>query len=208
MDFVRTINQATRKLPAWPIYIVAAVYVGWQFWLALNQSGRYLVEPINELEREYGETALLLLIAGLTVTPLRNWFGLNLIKYRRAIGITTFFLVLAHFLVWAVLDVQSVGRVWQETVKRPYVTVGMAAFVLLIPLALTSNNLSIRKLGAAGWRRLHRLTYPAAILAGLHYLWLVKGFQIDAIVYLAVILALLMVRFLRSRVRDRREQAG
>ncbi|MCA1775556.1 MAG: sulfoxide reductase heme-binding subunit YedZ [Loktanella sp.] len=177
------------------------MYVGWQFWLAVNQSGRYLVEPINELEREYGETALLLLIAGLAVTPIRIWSGVNLIKYRRAIGLTTFFLVLAHFLVWVVLDVQSLGRVWEEVVKRPYVTVGMAAFVLLIPLAVTSNNLSIRKLGASGWRKLHRLTYPAVVLAGLHYLWLVKGFQIEPVIYLAVILSLLVMRFLRSRSR-------
>jgi len=159
------------------------------------------VEPINELEREYGETALLLLIAGLMVTPIRRWSGVNLIKYRRAIGLSTFFLVLAHFLVWAVLDVQSLGRVWEEVLKRPYVTVGMAAFALLIPLALTSNTLSIRKLGASGWRKLHRLTYPAAVLAGLHYLWLVKGFQIEPVIYLAVILSLLLMRFLRSRSR-------
>lgn len=201
MTLSRTINLATRKVPAWPIYVVAAIYVGWQFWLALNQSGRYLVEPINELEREYGETALLLLIAGLAVTPIRIWSGVNLIKYRRAIGLTTFFLVLAHFLVWVVLDVQSLGRVWEEVVKRPYGTVGMAAFVLLIPLAVTSNNLSIRKLGASGWRKLHRLTYPAVVLAGLHYLWLVKGFQIEPVIYLAVILSLLVMRFLRSRSR-------
>ena len=81
---------------------------------------------------------------GLLVTPLRKWTGVNLLKFRRAIGVSAFFLVLAHFSVWAVLDVQSLERVWTEIVKRPYVTVGMASFVLMIPLALTSNNLSVR----------------------------------------------------------------
>ena len=190
-----TLNSALRRIPAWTIYIVFAIYAVWQFWLALNQQGRYLAEPINELEREYGETALKLIVAGLIVTPLRSFAGINLLKFRRAIGVTAFFLVLAHFLVWAVLDVQSLARVWEEIVKRPYVTVGMAGFVLLIPLALTSNNVSVRKLGAATWRKLHKLTYPAAVLGAVHYLWLVKGFQIEPIIYLLVILALIATRY-------------
>ena len=191
---VDALNSALRRVPAWTIYIVCAAYVGWEFWQALTQQGRYLIEPINELEREYGETALILIVAGLCVTPLRRFAGLNLLKFRRAIGVSAFFLVLAHFLVWAVLDVQSLGRVWTEIVKRPYVTVGMAAFALLIPLAVTSNNLSLRKLGGAAWRKLHKLTYPAAVLAAVHYLWLVKGFQIEPILYMAAILGLLALR--------------
>jgi len=191
-----TFNSALRKVPAWSIYIVAAVYAVWQFYMAVTQSGKYLVEPINVLEREYGEVALILMVIGLCVTPLRNWFGLNLLKFRRAIGVTAFFLVLAHFLVFAILDVQSLERVWQEIVKRPYVTVGMASFLMLIPLAVTSNNLSLRKMGTASWRKLHKLTYPAAILGAIHYLWLVKGFQIEPILYVIGIGALIGLRYL------------
>jgi sulfoxide reductase heme-binding subunit YedZ len=172
------------------------IYAGWEFWRALNQLGPYLVEPINVLERTYGEIALIMLVAGLTVTPLRKWTGINLMKFRRAIGVSAFFFVLAHFLVFAILDVQSVSRVWEEVVKRPYVTVGMVSFLMLIPLAVTSNNLSLRKLGAASWRKLHKLTYPAAVLGALHYLWLVKGFQIEPIIYLIVILGLVASRYL------------
>ncbi|SEW40215.1 sulfoxide reductase heme-binding subunit YedZ [Cognatiyoonia koreensis] len=193
---VSAINTGLRKVPAWTIYIVCAAYVGWQFWLAATQQGAYLVEPINVLERAYGEMALKLIVVGLFVTPLRNWFGLNLLRFRRAIGVSAFFLVLAHFLVFAILDVQSVARVWEEVVKRPYVTVGMASFLMLLPLAVTSNNLSVRKLGAAAWRKLHKLTYPAAILGAIHYLWLVKGFQIEPIIYLAVICGLVAMRFI------------
>ena len=91
------------------------------------------------------------------------------------------------------LDVQSPGRVWADILKRPYITIGMAAFVLMIPLALTSNNRSVRALGAA-WRRLHLFTYPIAILAALHFIWLRKGFQLEPLVYLAVILGLLALR--------------
>ena len=153
------------------------------------------MEPINALEREYGELGLKLLVLGLLATPLRKWTGVNLSKFRRAIGLTTFFIILAHFLVWAVLDVQSLERVWTEIVKRPYVTVGMVGFVLMIPLTLTSNNLSVRKLGSAGWRKLHKLAYPVAILGAVHYLWLVKGFQIEPIIYLVVILGLIATRY-------------
>jgi sulfoxide reductase heme-binding subunit YedZ len=196
MAVAQPINGALRRLPTGAIYIVSAIYAGWEFWRALNQLGPYLVEPINVLERAYGEIALILMVAGLTVTPLRKWTGLNLLKFRRAIGVSAFFFVLAHFLVFAILDVQSVSRVWEEVVKRPYVTVGMASFLMLIPLALTSNNMSLRKLGAASWRKLHKLTYPAAVLGALHYLWLVKGFQIEPIIYLTVILGLVATRYL------------
>lgn len=195
MQVIQTINGGLRRIPAWTIYIVGAAYAVWEFWRALNQIGPYLVEPINVLERAYGEVALILMVVGLTVTPLRKWTGVNLIKFRRAIGVTAFFYVLAHFLAFAILDVQSVSRVWTEIIKRPYVTVGMASFLMLIPLAVTSNNLSVRKLGAATWRKLHKLTYPAAILGAIHYLWLVKGFQLEPIIYLLVILGLVAVRY-------------
>lgn len=201
MSISQTINGGLRRVPAWTIYIVGAIYAVWEFWRALNQIGPYLVEPINVLERAYGEIALILMVVGLMVTPLRNWTGLNLIKFRRAIGVTAFFFVLAHFLVFAILDVQSLSRVWTEVVKRPYVTVGMLSFLMLIPLAVTSNNLAVRKLGAASWRQLHRLTYPAALLGALHYLWLVKGFQLEPIIYLLVILGLLALRMRWNRAR-------
>lgn len=197
MTASQAINGTLRRVPAWTIYIVAAAWVVWLFYLGLT--GGLGIEPINALEREYGELGLKMLILGLLVTPLRKWTGVNLIKFRRAFGVTTFFLILAHFLVWAVLDVQTLERVWTEIVKRPYVTVGMAAFLMLIPLVATSNNLSIRKLGPLRWRKLHKLTYPAAILGGIHYLWLVKGFQIEPIIYLSIILGLVVVRYLPLR---------
>ncbi len=189
------LNSALRRVPAWLIYIVFAAWTGWEFWKALTGAGPYAVEPINVLERTYGEMALKLLVVGLLVTPLRRWFSINLMKFRRAIGVTAFFLVLAHFLVFAVLDVQSLERVWTEIIKRPYVTVGMLSFVGLIPLAMTSNNWSVRKIGAAGWRKLHKLTYPVAVFAAVHYLWLAKGFQLEPVIYTAIIVGLIAWRY-------------
>lgn len=192
MDVSGTINGGLRKVPAWTIYIVGTAFAGWLFYLGLT--GGLGPEPINALEREYGEIGLKLMVLGLLVTPLRKWTGVNLMKFRRAIGVTAFFFVLAHFLVFAILDVQSLGRVWTEIVKRPYVTVGMVSFLMLIPLAVTSNNVSVKRLGAASWRQLHKLTYPAAILGAVHYIWLSKGFQIEPLVFLIVILGLLAAR--------------
>lgn len=196
---MNTVNGWLRKIPAWTIYIAGAAWAAWLFYLGLT--GGLGPEPINALEREYGAVALKLLVAILAVTPLRNWTGLNLIKFRRAIGVTCFFFVLAHFTVWVVLDVGTLARVWADIVKRPYVTVGFSAFLLLIPLAVTSNNWSIRKMGPLRWRKWHKLTYPAALLGVVHYTWLVRGWPLEPFIYLAIILGLLA---LRIRIRNRR----
>ena len=190
---VDRINQVARKVPTWAVYIVCLIPV--PVLLYMGMTGGLGREPIKALEHELGEIALQLLIIGLCITPLRRFAGVNLIKFRRAIGVSAFFFVLAHFLVFAILDVQSVSRVWNEIVKRPYVTVGMVSFLMMIPLAVTSNNLSVRKMGAAAWRKMHKLTYPAAILGAVHYLWLVKGFQLEPILYLLGIIGLVATRY-------------
>jgi sulfoxide reductase heme-binding subunit YedZ len=185
------INSALRRVPPRLIYVVAAAWAAWMFWRGVT--GDLGADPVKALEHTYGERALQLVVLGLAITPLRRYAGLNLIRFRRAIGVTTFFLVLAHVTVWAVLDVQSLARVWADIVKRPYITVGMAALALLIPLAITSNNWSVRRLGPK-WRKLHKLTYPMALLAAVHYVWLAKGFQIEPLVYLFVVSLLLFAR--------------
>lgn len=193
MTAIDTINRTARKVPAWPLYILGALPVIWVFYQGLT--GALGVDPVKKIEHQLGEWALWLLIASLCVTPLRKYAGLNLLKFRRAIGLLAFFYVLAHFLTWLLLDLQLYwGQIGKDIVKRPYITVGFAAFVLLIPLAVTSNNWSIRKLGGATWRRLHWLVYPAVILGGLHFIWLAKGFQLEPILYLVAILALLALR--------------
>lgn len=169
-----------------------ALWAGWLFYLGLT--GGLGVEPIEALEHRYGKTAIQWILAGLSVTPLRQHLGLNLMPFRRAIGVTAFFFVLAHFLVWAVLDVQLLSAIWADIVERPYVTIGMLGFVCLIPLAVTSNNFSIRKLGPLRWRGLHKLVYPAAVLGAVHYVWLAKGFQLEPLVYLLITLGLLAGR--------------
>ncbi|WP_323784505.1 protein-methionine-sulfoxide reductase heme-binding subunit MsrQ [Thalassovita sp.] len=193
------LNRTARKLPTWVLYVLGLLpipYLFWQGW-----SGALGVDPVKALEHMYGEWALKLLIAGLAITPLRRYAGVNLVKFRRALGLLAFTYVVAHLLIWALLDVQTLTRVWADIVKRPYITIGMAAFVLMLPLALTSTNRAIRRLGQT-WRKLHRLTYAVAVLGAVHFIMVVKGFPVEPLVYLAVVAVLLALRVkLRSRVR-------
>ena len=185
------LNRAARRIPVWVVYLLLALPIPWFFYQGLTGGlGR---DPVKGLEHLYGLWALRLLIAGLAISPLRRVFGVNLLRFRRAIGVMTFVYALAHLAVWALLDVQGLSRIWADILKRPYITIGMAGFLCLVPLAATSNNWSLRKLGAR-WRKLHRLTYVAALLAALHFLWLAKGFQLEPLVYAGLVAALLIYR--------------
>jgi sulfoxide reductase heme-binding subunit YedZ len=200
LSIVERINTTARRIPTWAVYILYILPAPYFFYLALT--GGLGPDPVKPLEHEYGEIALQLLIIGLCVTPLRRFFGINLIKFRRTFGVLAFTYVTLHLLVWAFLDVQTLDRVIADIIKRPYITIGMAGFLLLLPLAITSNNWSVRKLGPK-WRQLHKLTYAAVILGGVHYIWLVKGIQLEPLIYMAVILGLLALRLRKSRSRVR-----
>ena len=195
---VDRINGAARHVPTWLVYIVCLLPVPLLLYMA--QTGGLGREQIKALEHELGEIALQLLLVGLCITPLRRFGGLNLLRFRRAIGLLAFVYVALHLLVWAVLDVQALDRVWADIVKRPYITIGMSAFVLMLPLAATSNNWSVRKLGVR-WRKLHTLTYAVALLGALHFVWLAKGVQIEPIMYLTITIGLLLLRMTPKRRR-------
>ncbi|MDA7423689.1 protein-methionine-sulfoxide reductase heme-binding subunit MsrQ [Thalassococcus lentus] len=194
------VNNIAKAVPTWCLYILCALPAPYFFYLGVT--GGLGVEPIKALEHELGEIALQLLIAGLCITPLRKHLGINLIKFRRAIGLLAFFYVTLHLLVWLVLDVQILSQIWADILKRPYITVGMLGFVLMIPLAITSNNLSIRKLGVQ-WRKLHKLTYAIALLGALHFIMLSKGLQLEPIIYMTSVLGLLALRWQPKRQLQR-----
>ena len=195
----QTINGALRRVPAWPIYVIGVLPAFWFLYLGLT--GGLGAEPIKALEQELGRFALKLLIAVLAITPLRKFTGVSLIKFRRALGLTVVFYIAMHLTVWLVLDVQNFGRIWADIMKRPYVTIGMTAFVLMIPLAITSNNLSIRKMGAMAWKRLHWLTYLIIVLGATHFVMLRKGWQIEPLIYLGIAFALLAMRLKWKQMR-------
>ncbi|MDG1505086.1 MAG: protein-methionine-sulfoxide reductase heme-binding subunit MsrQ [Planktomarina sp.] len=194
--FIQWINTGLRKIPTWVLYIILPI--PGLLAIVAGLTDNLGPEPVNELEEQLGEFALKFLILGLAVSPLLHFTRINLVRFRRAIGLMAFAYVLAHFLVWFLLDLQALNQIWTEIAKRPYVTAGFAGFIVMIPLALTSNDWSVRRLRRF-WRVLHRLTYLAAILAGLHFIMLSKGFDVEALAHMAVILAFLALRVSKWR---------
>ena len=161
-----------------------------------NQLG---ADPLKALEHQLGVYALQLMIAALLITPVRNIVGVNLIKYRRAIGLMAFFYALAHLTTYLWLDQQWWwGAIYKDLTKRPYIIIGMLAFSALVPLAITSNNASIKRLGAASWKKLHRLAYFSAIGGAVHYVLLEKTWQQEPILYVLVVIVLLGYRVVRA----------
>jgi sulfoxide reductase heme-binding subunit YedZ len=188
------------------IYIVGLMPAVWTFYLGLTD--HLGADPQNVLERTLGLWALRFLILTLAITPLRRLGGPNWIRYRRTLGLLAFYYALMHLSVYLVLDRGlDLAAIWADIVKRPYITVGMLAFTILVPLAATSNNASIRRLGGAAWARLHKFVYVAIAAAALHFIMLVKVWAVEPLIYAAIVAALLAYRlviYLRPRQPKRR----
>ncbi len=157
-------------------------------------------DPVETLLRELGWWAVTLLVAGLAVTPLRHWMKqAPLLRLRRPLGLWGFTYAVLHFTVYLVLDRQLAwAEILKDLSKRPYIMVGFAAVLLLLPLAATSTAWAMRKLGRR-WQKLHRLAYATAILGVLHFLLQVKKDLTEPLIYAAVLGALLGWRVLRHR---------
>ncbi|MEL6437276.1 MAG: protein-methionine-sulfoxide reductase heme-binding subunit MsrQ [Pseudomonadota bacterium] len=188
-----SLNRYATVLPSWIVYPLGMAPGVLLFYQALT--GGLGVDPMAALEHGLGEWALKFLLLGLCITPLLRFGRINMVKYRRAIGLVAFAYVAAHLTTYTVLDKQLF---WNEIIadiwKRPYITVGMGAFLMLLPLALTSNGFSVRKLGAATWRNLHKLTYPAVILGAAHWVMLEKVWDPEALIYLGLATGLVGLR--------------
>jgi methionine sulfoxide reductase heme-binding subunit len=152
--------------------------------------------PIDYITDRLGKTALQILLLSLAMTPLRIAAGLSWpIVLRRLLGLFAFFYVALHFLVWALVDhFLNWPQMLEDIVKRPYITVGMAALATLIPLAATSTARMIKRLGGRRWRLLHRLAYAAGILAVVHFLWLAKRGVTEPYYYAAALGLLMAIR--------------
>lgn len=157
--------------------------------------------PIERFTRETGEWTLYLLLATLSVTPLRRLTGMHwLLRLRRRLGLSAFAYGCLHFATWLWLDQWfDLAAIVADIVKRPYVTAGFAAFALMLPLAATSTDAMVRRLGAARWQRLHRLAWASGVLGVLHYLWLVKVDLRPPLACAAVLAVLLAARLLLRR---------
>lgn len=168
--------------------------------------------PIAYLTAVLGDTTIRILLASLAVTPVRRLFGIAWpIVLRRLLGLFAFFYATLHFTVWIVLDhFFDWPQMIADILKRRYITVGMLALTLLIPLAATSTTRMVKRLGGVAWRRLHRLVYVIGVLAVVHFLWLAKKGRTAPFVYATILVLLLGIRlgdWARRTVRRRRGHA-
>ena len=189
---VQGLNRALRHLPVWAVWLAGLIPLALLVWDTVQ--GHLGIDPVRDIEHRLGRTAIYFLMATLTVTPLLRLTRLNLMRFRQALGLICFTYLLCHLAAWIAFDM---GFLWaqivKDVIKRPYLIFGMIAFLMLLALAVTSNRWSIRRMGA-GWRRLHRLIYPAAILAAVHWLWALKVWESWPLSILGVISLLLLVR--------------
>ena len=196
------VNALARRVPTWAVYSLGLVPLGLLVWGAIF--GGLGVDPVKAIEHRLGELGLQFLLASLAITPLRR-VGLNLLRFRRALGLLSFMYIALHLVAWVWLDM---GLRWAEMaadlVKRPYVILGMVGFVVMVPLAATSWNGAIRRMGAAAWGRLHKLAYVAVLAGVLHLVLISKVWTAEILIYAALAVGLLVTRlFPKGTVRKR-----
>ena len=191
---VQSLNRALRHVPVWAVWLAGLIPLALLVWDTVQ--GHLGVDPVRDIEHRLGRTAIYFLIATLAVTPLLRLARVNLMRFRQALGLICFTYLVCHLAAWVVFDMGLLwGQIVKDVIKRPYLIFGMLAFAMLLALAVTSNRLSIRRMGA-GWRRLHKLIYPAAILSAVHWLWALKVWESWPLMILSVILTLLSLRLL------------
>lgn len=199
------LNTQARRVPTWVVYGLGLVPLGVLVWGAVF--GGLGPDPVKAIERALGERGLQFLLASLAITPLRR-VGLNLLRFRRALGLLSFLYVTLHLVAWVWLDMGlRWGEMLADLTKRPFVILGMLGFLVMIPLALTSWNGAIRRMGAAAWGRLHKLAYVAILAGAAHLALLSKVWTTEVLVYLGLALGLLALRMLPKAGMGRRASA-
>ena len=200
-----TLTQRYRFIYKPLVFIACLAPLGWLICGALGWFGVSLgPDPVKELEHECGKTALNLLLLTLAVTPVRELTGQpQLLRLRRMLGLFAFSYVVLHFTIYLVLDLElNFATLGADIAKRPYITIGFTALLLLIPLAVTSTNGMMRRLGRR-WQTLHRLVYLIAVLGVWHFYWQVKRDVREPLLYAGMLAILLGYRVVRARARRR-----
>ena len=172
-------------------------------------TGRLTANPIEFITLSTGTWTLVFILVTLSVTPLRKLTGLAwLIKFRRLIGLFAFFYACLHFMTFVWLDkFFDVSEMIKDVIKRPFITAGFTAFLLLIPLAATSTSWAIRKMGGQNWQQLHRIIYLSAAAAVVHFWWKVKADTRQPLIYATILSVLLLYRVAVWGLRRRNQKA-
>jgi sulfoxide reductase heme-binding subunit YedZ len=178
------------------VFVTALLPIIWMmFALFTNRLG---ANPIEALTRDSGLWALRFLYLTLIISPIYWYVGLNWVFLRRMIGLYAFFYASIHMLLYLWLDqFFDVDDIVRDIIKRPFITVGFLSFIALIPLAVTSNNAMIKKMGGKLWKKLHRLTYFIVVAASIHFYMLVKQDKREPLLYLLILFFILLPRLIR-----------
>jgi len=193
-----TMSTASFSIPYraawWLVFAALSLPLAWLVGLVLT--GGLGANPIEAINRYLGDWALRMVLVALAATPLKILFGWRWpVRMRRMLGLWAFVYVTLHIVNYVAIDqFFAWGDIWQDIIKRNFITVGMIAFVILAVLAATSWNGAIKRMGAKSWLRLHKLVYGAAALGCLHYIWMVKADLLMPMIHSGVLAALLGVR--------------
>jgi methionine sulfoxide reductase heme-binding subunit len=191
-----------------PVFLLCLVPLGILIWRALTAN--LGANPVEFIQHATGDWTLRFLVITLCITPFRKLLKLpDLIRFRRMLGLFAFFYGCLHFLTYLGPDQSfDLAAMWKDVAKRPFITLGFTAFILLIPLALTSTAGWIRRLGGRRWQMLHRLIYLSAICGVIHYYWLVKSAVLRPLTYGAIVAILLLWRLGDWLIRRQRASAA
>jgi sulfoxide reductase heme-binding subunit YedZ len=179
--------------------------LAWRFWMQ-----DLTPNPLEFITHFTGDWTIRLIVATLAITPLRKLLGVpDLIRFRRMLGLFAFFYGCLHFLTYLWFDkLFDLHEIWKDVAKRPFITAGFTALMLMVPLALTSTKGWIRRLGGKRWQQLHRLIYVTAVAAVVHYYWLVKSDIRLPVLYGVLVAVLLLYRMVTSVTRRARQSAA
>jgi len=198
-----TSDQRIRWVAKPAVWLLALMPLAWLVWRAVNQD--LGPNPAEAMNRFLGDWALRFLLIALAVTPVRLITGnTTVVRFRRLLGLFAFFYVALHLSSYVAVDqFFDWAAIWKDIVKRTYITLGMAGFVILLALAATSTKGMIKRLGGRNWNRLHKGVYVAGVLGVIHFIMMRKGFQLEPLIYAGILGILLLSRLLPARKRAR-----
>ena len=193
------LNTIIRSAPVSLVYFILLIPIPLYFLLGIiNKLGP---DPLRFLEHKYGELGLIFLLITLSISPLLRYGKINLMKFRRCVGLVAFYYIVSHISVYFFLDIGlSLDILISDLKKRYYIIAGFFAFITLIPLALTSNNIAVRKLNIRTWRKIHSFIYIAIILSIFHFILMSKTWTTELYFYTAITSIILFLKIKETKI--------
>ena len=193
------LNTLFRSVPVSLVYFILLIPIPLYFLFGIiNKLGP---DPLRFLEHKYGELGLILLLITLSISPLLRYGNINLMKFRRCIGLVAFYYIVSHISVYFFLDIGlSLDILISDLKKRYYIIAGFFAFITLIPLALTSNNIAVRKLNVRTWRKIHNFIYIAIILSIFHFILMSKTWTTELYFYTVITSIILFLKIKETKI--------